>query len=81
MTREPLTLVDTRSDPIGVKILEAIRGCDLTSEQCTKLKQVIIYLTKEPPGGLKIPAMSREEVTLSMIALNQSRKKLAKKIS
>ena len=42
MTREPLTLADTRANPTGVKIVEAIRECDLTREQCEDLKKVII---------------------------------------
>ena len=38
MTREILTLVDTIADPTGVKIVEVIRECDLTREQCEDLK-------------------------------------------
>ena len=81
MTREPLTLEDTRADPTGVNIVEAIMECDLTREQCQGLKKnIIISLGKELRGDLKIPAMSKEEVKFSMIGYHQSRKNLAKKM-
>ena len=46
MTREPLNLADTRPGPTGVKIVEAIRECDLTREQCTDLKSHHYFLRK-----------------------------------
>ena len=43
MTRESLTLADTRADPTGVNIVEAIRECDLTREQCQDLKKSLSF--------------------------------------
>ena len=46
MTRVPLALEDTRADPTGVKIVEAIRECELTREQCEDLKSHYRFLKK-----------------------------------
>ena len=47
MTREPLKLTDTRANPTGVKIVEAIREFDLKREQCQDLKSHYRFLRKK----------------------------------